>query len=152
MLSDHIIYSLASSISNDEVFYVDLLCMRMAKGSSYSSSYDSPFTEALAKTDEVWVDKVASQIENYICYGDLLKNAPLLDYALYKAVVIRLTEESYGVQRLSIKETLFRYDSILNSLEKLSPQSLLKNLDGWSEFAVRDIDESNIKNIPIPFF
>lgn len=152
VLSDHIIYSLASSISNDEVFYVDLLCMRMAKGSSYSSSYDSPFTEALAKTDEVWVDKVASQIENYICYGDLLKNAPLLDYALYKAVVISLTEESYGVQRLSIKETLFRYDSILNSLEKLSPQSLLKNLDGWSEFAVRDIDESNIKNIPIPFF
>ena len=63
------------------------------------------FTEALAKTDEVWVDKVASQIENYICYGDLLKNAPFLDYALYKAVVIRLTEVSYGVQRLNIKET-----------------------------------------------
>ena len=151
-LSDNIIYSLASSISNDEVFYVDLLCMRMAKGSSYSSSYDSPFTEALSKTDEVWVDKVASQIENYICYGDLLKNASSLDYALYKAVVIKLTEEPYGVQHLNIKETLFRYDSILNSLEKLSPQSLLKNLDGWNELAVRDIDESNVKNIPIPFF
>ena len=152
VLSDHIIYSLASSISNDEVFYVDLLCMRMAKGSSYSSSYDSPFTEALAKTDEVWVDKVASQIENYICYGDLLRNAPLLDYALYKAVVIRLTEESYGVQRLNIKETLFRYDSILNSLEKLSPQSLLRKLDRWSEYAVKYIDENNVKNIPIRFF
>ena len=152
VLSDHIIYSLASSISNDEVFYVDLLCMRMAKGSSYSSSYDSPFTEALAKINEVWVDKIASQIENYICYGDLLKNAPLMDYALYKAVVIRLTEESYGVQGLNIKETLFRYDSILNSLEKLSPQSLLKKLDGWSEFALRDIVESNVKNIPILFF
>ena len=152
VLSDNIIYSLATSISNDEVFYVDLLCMRMAKGSSYSSSYDSPFTEALAKTDEVWVDKVASQIENYICYGDLLKNAPLLDYALYKAVVIRLTEESYGVQLLSIKETLFRYDSILNSLEKLSPQSLLKKLNGWRKYAVKEIVESNVKNIPIPFF
>ena len=152
VLSDNIIYSLATSISNDEVFYVDLLCMRMAKGSSYSSSYDSPFTEALSKTDEVWVDKVASQIENYICYGDLLRNAPLLDYALYKAVVIRLTEESYGVQRLNIKETLFRYDSILNSLEKLSPQSLLKKLDGWRKYAVKEIVESNVKNIPIPFF
>lgn len=124
----------------------------MAKGSSYSSSYDSPFTEALSKTDEVWVDKVASQIENYICYGDLLRNAPLLDYALYKAVVIRLTEESYGVQRLNIKETLFRYDSILNSLEKLSPQSLLKKLDVWRKYAVKEIVESNVKNIPIPFF
>ena len=152
VLSDNIIYSLATSISNDEVFYVDLLCMRMAKGSSYSSSYDSPFTEALSKTDEVWVDKVASQIENYICYGDLLRNAPLLDYALYKAVVIRLTEESYGVQRLNIKETLFRYDSILNSLEKLSPQSLLKKLDVWRKYAVKEIVESNVKNIPIPFF
>ena len=107
MLSDHIIYSLASSISNDEVFYVDLLCMRMAKGSSYNSSYDSPFTEALSKTDEVWVDKIASQIENYICYGDLLKNAPLMDYALYKAVVIRLTEESYGVQKPKYKKKLY---------------------------------------------
>lgn len=152
ILSWDVIYNLANATTNDDEFYIDLLCMRIASDSSYNSSYDSPFTEALAKTDEVWVDKVASQIENYICYGDLLKNAPLLDYALYKAVVIRLTEESYGVQRLNIKETLFRYDSILNSLEKLSSQSLLKNLDGWSEFAVRDIDESNIKNIPIPFF
>ena len=125
--------------------------MRMAKGSSYNSSYDSPFTEALSKTDEVWVDKIASQIENYICYGDLLKNAPLMDYALYKAVVIKLTEESSGGQRLRIKETLFRYDSILNSLETLSPQSLLKKLDGWSEYAVKYIDENNVKNIPIRF-
>lgn len=81
-----------------------------------------------------------------------MKNAPLMDYALYKAVVIRLTEESYGVQSLNIKETLFRYDSILNSLEKLSPQSLLKNLDGWSKYAVKYIDENNVKNIPIRFF
>ncbi|WP_449031553.1 P-loop NTPase fold protein [Prevotella histicola] len=152
VLSDDIIYSLASSISNDDVFYIDLLCMRISKGSSYNSSYEYPFTEVLSKTDEVWVDKVASQIENYICYGDLLKNAPLMDYALYKAVVIRLTEGSYGVQRLNIKETLFRYDSILNSLEKLSPQSLLKKLDGWRKYAVKEIVESNVKNIPIPFF
>ena len=152
VLGDNIIYTLANSISKDEAFYVDLLCMRIAKGSSYSYSAYSTFTDALSNTDDVWIDKVASQIENYICYGDLLKNAPLMDYALYKAIVIRLTEESYGVQRLNIKETLFRYDSILNSLEKLSPQSLLKNLDKWSEFAVRDIDESNVKNIPIPFF
>ena len=64
-----------------------------------------------------------------------------MDYALYKAVVIKLTEESSGGQRLRIKETLFRYDSILNSLETLSPQSLLKKLDGWSEYAVKYIDE-----------
>lgn len=152
ILSWNVIYNLADATTNDDKFYVDLLCMRIASNSSYNFSYDSPFTEALSRTDEVWVDKVASQIENYICYGDLLKNAPLMDYALYKAVVIRLTEKSYGVKRLNIKEILFKYDSILNSLEKLSPQSLLKKLDGWSEFAVRDIVESNVKNIPIPFF
>jgi len=152
ILSWDVIYNLANATTNDDEFYIDLLCMRIASDSSYNSSYDSPFTEALSKTDEVWVDKVASQIENYICYGDLLRNAPLLDYALYKAVVIRLTEESYGVQRLNIKETLFRYDSILNSLEKLSPQSLLKKLDGWRKYAVKEIVESNVKNIPIPFF
>ena len=152
ILSWDVIYNLANATTNDDEFYIDLLCMRIASDSSYNSSYDSPFTKALSKTDEVWVDKVASQIENYICYGDLLRNAPLLDYALYKAVVIRLTEESYGVQRLNIKETLFRYDSILNSLEKLSPQSLLKKLDGWRKYAVKEIVESNVKNIPIPFF
>ena len=152
ILSWDVIYNLANATTNDDEFYIDLLCMRIASDSSYNSSYDSPFTEALSKTDEVWVDKVASQIENYICYGDLLRNAPLLNYALYKAVVIRLTEESYGVQRLNIKETLFRYDSILNSLEKLSPQSLLKKLDGWRKHAVKEIVESNVKNIPIPFF
>ena len=152
ILSWDVIYNLANATSNDDEFYVDLLCMRIANGLSYNSSYDSPFTEILSYTNETWIDKVASQIENYICYGDLLKNAPSLDYALYKAVVIRLTEVSYGVQSLNIKETLFRYDSILNSLEKLSPQSLLKKLDRWSEYAVKYIDENNVKNIPIRFF
>ena len=75
-----------------------------------------------------------------------------MDYALYKAVVIRLTEKSYGVQRLNIKEILFKYDSILNSLEDLRPEILLGSLDGWSKYAVKDIVESNVKNIPIPFF
>ena len=152
ILTWNFIYNLASATSNDDEFYIDLLCMRIASVSSYDSSYDSPFTEVLSYTDETWVDKVASQIENYICYGDLLKNAPLMDYALYKAVVVRLTEKSYGVQRLNIKETLFRYDSILNSLEKLSPQSLLKNLDGWSEYAIKSITLDNVRRIPIKFF
>lgn len=128
---DDQVYTVATNIKESEDLFADLVCMRLAKKAAFDANYVSHFDNYLSKTDEATVEKVASRIEYYMDYGDLLINAPsLTQYPLYKLIVQRLTNHSYGNSRLTFISVLKDFDVICKSAE-IQVGDLLKRLEAW---------------------
>ena len=145
IISDAEITTLFRNIDEDNEFYNDLICMRLSRLDKFQSSYNSYFTEVLNNTDDDIVDEIASNIENYIDYGDILLNASL--YPLLCSVANSLTIKSRGTSRLNLLNILKNYNDIINS--GIDSEALLVRLCSWE---VNKITIDNISNIPYEFF
>lgn len=151
-LSDNIIYAHFNSTKEDDEFYYDLICMRIARLNNFHYSYQTYFNSVLNSMNNNLIDNIAKRIEYYICYGDLLLNVDnMKNYPLYKEVVKKVTENSYGVSSMDIVKVLQNYEMIKNSLE-LDSEILIKRLNGWNKYAESKITVDNINSIPIVFF
>lgn len=148
-LNDQDIYSLFTTTAENTPFYIDIICMAIEKLRYFP--YIQSFNTVFQKTDDDFVDKVASQIEYYVCYGDLLLNASSINYPLYKEVVKKLTKTSYGISKLDIGGVLKSYETIINCFN-IESTVLIKRLGGWNEHAKKVITIKNINSIPIKFF
>ena len=145
ILSDSDIYSLFRNMDEESEFYYDLICMRLSRLDNFSTSYNSPFTNVLKSTDDEIVEKVASEIENYIDYGDILLNAS--KYPLLCSVANSITLKSRGTSRLNLLTILKRYDDIINS--GIDSDTLISRLNSWD---TSRITIGNINTIPYVFF
>ena len=151
-LADEKIYSYFSSIDSNDDFYYDLICMRIARLNNFNQYYRAYFDNALNSTDGNLIENIAKRIEYYICYGDLLLNVDnMKNYLLYKEVVKKLTENSYGLSSMDIMNVLNNYETIKNTIE-LDSEILIKRLNGWSKCVKSNITVDNINSIPIIFF
>lgn len=145
ILSDSDIYSLFRNMDEESEFYYDLICMRLSRLDNFSTSYNSPFTNVLKSTGDEIVEKVASEIENYIDYGDILLNAS--KYPLLCSVANSITLKSRGTSRLNLLTILKSYDDIINS--GIDSDTLISRLNSWD---TSRITIGNINTIPYVFF
>lgn len=151
-LSDNIIYTHFNSTKEDDEFYYDLICMRIARLNNFHHSYQTYFNNVLNSTDDNLIENIAKKIECYICYGDLLLNVDnMKNYHLYKEVVKKVTENSYGVSSMDIVKVLQNYETIKNSLG-INSDILINRLNGCGIHAKLKITVDNISSIPIIFF
>jgi hypothetical protein len=152
IIPDQYIYTFFSSSTESDEFYYDLVCMRIARLGSFPPSYDSSFINAMAKTDDNLIEKIAERLEYYMDYGTILLNIEAMkDHPLYKAVAIKITEKSYGISIMYILDVLQKYDSIINVLN-ITPEILIKHLNDWNYYAATSVSSNNVNSIPVKFF
>lgn len=152
-LSDTILDQTANNIKNSNPdFLVELCAMRLSRFDNYHVQrviYN--FDTQLNSTDENFAEKIASRIENYTDYGEILKQLCTYSHKeLLKRVALKLTTNSYGVSRLDIHDTLSRYDTILTNSEITSEQ-LLNRLNDWKKH-LSAITLKNINKLPLRLF
>lgn len=132
-INDSEIYNMLNALSKDDELYSDVLAMAISRNSN-NSTIRSFLLNSIGTLSEEQTEKVASCIEYYMCYGDLLLQLGNFSAMPYVAAIARiLTTKRFGVSRMLIKETLVDYDSICHNL-KLESHILLERLDGWSKF------------------
>jgi len=130
-IPDDQVYTVATNTKETEDLFADLVCMRLAKKAVFDNNYVAHFDNYLSRTDEATVEKVASRIEYYMSYGDLLLSAaPFNKYPLYKLIVQKITAQSYGISRLDILNVFKDFDNICH-LTEIKAEDLLKRIDGW---------------------
>ena len=89
------------------------------------------------------IDRIAERIEYYENYGTLLLNYLSQQTPTLKAVLKKITINSYGISRLQIVEILQNYNDIQSLLE-VTHEDFLNRLNGWIEPAQKRIKSKNI--------
>lgn len=132
-LTDAEIFNLKNSTKKDHLFYYDIVAMRIARLGQYATNYRSAFDSILKSEDATDIKGLATCIEYYICYGDLLLNISSINYPLIKAVIKELTLNRHGSSRMSISETLTHFDGIVQETG-IDSKDLFKRTNDWSEY------------------
>ncbi|AQX09680.1 P-loop NTPase fold protein [Elizabethkingia ursingii] len=132
LLEDSKIYSLYQSNSSSELPIInELIAMRIAKGSIFSSSYASTFNTILNTDDSDRAEEIANTILNYINYGDLLllskhfKNNPF-----YKQIILKMFNKADLGKSANIIILIEKYLEIKDSLD-IDDNILLVEFNKW---------------------
>lgn len=132
-INDSEIYNMLNALSKDEELYPDVLAMAISRYSN-NSNIRSFLLNSVGALSEEQTEKVASCIEYYICYGDLLLQLENFGAASYIANIAKiLTSRRLGVSKMNIKDSLVNYDNIHANLN-LDSQVLLERWNGWNKF------------------
>ncbi len=151
-LDDTTVYDLFSNTEEEEEFYYDLIAMRIAKLNKFDLNYSMPFDEDLNKIDDVFVEQIATRLEYYISYGEILLGLKTFSkYPLFKRVAQKLTIQPVGKSKGVIGKmvTSFKEICLLGGIE---PSALLARFEDWSHSLSEEITKENIKDIASPFF
>ena len=150
-LPDAQIQSFFSNTKEADVFYYDLVCMRISRLNNFQQNFQQAFKSVLNKTDEGLVEKIAERIEYYISYGDILLNVENMKCPMFQSVAKRLTEKSYGISKINIVPVLQKYDAIKSNLS-IDPNILLRRLNELCDEALANITTDNVNTICVGFF
>lgn len=156
LIQDNYVYSLFNELRKGDDFYIDVLCMRIAKTNKFNSSYISIFDSVLKDdSDSVFVKETAKTLLQYMNYKDIIINVSTMkDYALYKAIVIYLLSnhhEEHIVENISL---LTKYENIVNVMIEKEPNIsslLIECLETNTDY-LQTINKDNVREIPIRFF
>ncbi|WP_157274984.1 P-loop NTPase fold protein [Pedobacter sp. Leaf194] len=131
-LSDDQIYSAFSTTTEKDDLYYDLLAMRVAKAQSFSSSYATYFAAQMSADDDEVAEKVATVVEYYTSYGNLLENSIELitPSLLYESVVRKVVQNDYNTNSANVLDLLEIFEQIC-STNKLDPKTFLDDLSRW---------------------
>lgn len=132
-----------NALSKDDELYSDVLAMAISRNSN-NSTIRSFLLNSIGILSEEQTEKVASCIEYYICYGDLLLQLENFGAVPYVADVARkLTTSRYGVSTMDVKKALVNYDTIHENL-KLESQVILTRFNDWKEY----ISSVTLEDVP----
>jgi uncharacterized membrane protein len=150
LLSDEQIYSIFTTVKADSELYFDILAMRLARGTKFSTSYIQYFTSQMSTEDEIIAEKIAERVEYYIDYEDLLINSidSNNDSLLLKSVVRKVVENDYQTNTADIKKLLDVFDDIC-TINELDPQIFINDLAEWK---IPDFDRSLVVKYPNYYF
>lgn len=151
-IPDSAMYSLFQKSKPEEDFYYDLVCMRFAKGTPFTSSNDNIFNNVVSSHDETIIKKVSERLEYYITYDEILINLKTMGKSpLYTACAKELTEKSYGMSKANIVELLKNYKDIKENLD-IESDKIIGRFDGWAKYAKQNVAHNNVFQIPVDFF
>lgn len=151
-LEDSNVYSLFNNSTDKEAFYYDLLAMRIAKLEKFNTSYSSVFDTILQNKDESLVEEISTRMEYYLNYGNILLGLKTFaTYPHFKEVAKRLTIQSVGTSRAAVEKLVSNFQEICE-LGEIEPKTLLKRLNAWESFFIKEITKGNIRDTASPFF
>ena len=150
-LPDAQIHSFFTTTKDTDGFYYDLICMRIAHLNKFPANLQTAFNTVMNKTEDSFVDNVASRMEYYMNYGDLLLNIDIINYPLYKAVAKQLTEESYGKSIVDVIAVIKKYDTIKKQID-IDTNVLINRLDSLCDNDTSLFTIDNINTISINCF
>lgn len=150
-LPDSNIYTHFNKTEEDDEFYFDLIAMRLAKQTSFTTSYAKAFDDALNSEEDIHAEELAKVVESYITIDKLLLGLEnFKDYPLYVNAAKKITKNSYGVSRAYIPNLIKNFEKICN-WGNIQPRVLLQRLNQWG--AHSDITAETVKSyVPIYFF
>ncbi|CEN36627.1 P-loop NTPase fold protein [Capnocytophaga cynodegmi] len=132
LLSDNSMGSLYSNNQNSELPIInELIAMRIARGSSFSSSYGNYFNGILSQENEKRAEQIANTILNYITYGDLLLMSNYFkNYPLFRQIILKMFGKYDLGKSANIITLINKYSEIKTSLN-IDDDSLLNELNKW---------------------
>lgn len=145
ILEDAKIYSLYQNNKSSELQIInDLIAMRIAKGSSFNSSYSNYFTDVLNTENDKRAGGIADTILNYISYGDLLLlSNHFKANPLYRQIILKMFAKADLGKQATVITLIENYSEIKNNLN-IKDYSLLKELNKWSiDKDTFDVDKLN---------
>lgn len=146
ILDDQRVYSLfVNNVSSKLLIIDDLIAMRIAKGSTFNTSYSSQFETILNSEDENKVDKLASLLLYYIDYGALLlKSKDFSSSPLFRKIILKMFLKTNFTKIANISELIKNYHVIKSSL-KIEDSSLLVEFNRWeldkSKLDINELDD-----------
>jgi hypothetical protein len=148
-LEDVDIYSLFTGINNKQLFYYDLIAMRLSKLNNFTSSYDSYFNNVLNSDDDELATKVAERIEYYLKYDEILIGSiQFTSSLLFKNVAKKIVINDYNSLKENIKILLENFTLICDNIG-LEPSDFLNDLN---TFEFHDLNKENVSNLPLELF
>ena len=151
IISTDNLYSLLQNVTEDTQGYNELIAIRLTYANTYNQKiqpkgWRDNTTQYIQKTDAEIANEIASQIEYYKNYGDLLLNAITWNQPLLNAVCRELTLNSSGISKLNIVTVLPKFEDIIKTID-VSEEEMLKRLDGWSQYAIKNVSIDNIEEV-----
>ncbi|CEN47594.1 P-loop NTPase fold protein [Capnocytophaga canis] len=133
LLDDSRIGSLYANNQNSELPIInELIAMRIARGSGFSSSYGNYFNDILSQENEKRAEQIANTILNYITYGDLLLMSNYFrSYPLFRQIILKMFRKSDLGKSANIITLINKYSEIKTSLN-IDDDSLLNELNKWN--------------------
>lgn len=147
---DTMIYNIFSKVEEDDAIYYDVLAMMISRWDKFSSSR-STFDNILESSDKNIAKQVASVIEYYTDYGEIL--ARLCTYSpneLLMNIAKELTVYNNENSKLNLSTTLIQYSNIIANSE-ITPAELLNTLNDW-EMQRRDLHKGLVPSLPVQLF
>ncbi|WDF75624.1 P-loop NTPase fold protein [Mucilaginibacter sp. KACC 22773] len=129
LLNDSYIYTHFVNLTVKDVFYYDIISMRIAKWNDFQS-YSSYFVELLQSTDDELIKSLSMQITSFIEYGDILINLLTFESPLVKSVASFLTENPPLSPKISLLNVLKDVDAITTAIN-LPVDTIIKRLNNW---------------------
>lgn len=151
-LEDSSVYSLFTNSTDKEDFYYDIIAMRIAKLDKFEPSYISSFDTVLQSNDQTFIQKIASRLENYIDYDDILLGLKQFkSNLLYMEIAKYLTSNDNGISRAEVDKLIQHFKEICEN-GNIEPIILLKRLNDLDTSFSEEITKENAKQIITPFF
>ena len=144
------IYNIFSNAHKNDDIYFEAVAMMISRWNNYNSNKSS-FNTILNSTDETIAKKIASIIECYTDYGDILKE--LNSYSpsiLLKSIAKELTINRKGTSRLNLLDTIKHYEEIVKNSE-ITSEELLTRLNDWKN-SMNSIDNTVVESLPLSLF
>lgn len=130
--------------AKDHNFYYDLIAMRIARSSEFSTSYTYYFDSILNNNkDTDLIKHIAQCISYYINYDDLLLSSLTFNRALSTAVINYLIQESSPILIADTSKLLKNFDKICEQ-NNLNPTQFIKSL---SALHTPDFDNDLIQSL-----
>lgn len=143
-LNDNDIYNMLNALSKDDELYPDVLGMAISRYSSGNVYIRRYLQNSVGTLTEEQTEKVASCVQYYIGYGNLLLQLDNFSAMLYVADIARkLTTNNYGVSTMNVKEALVNYDTIHENL-KLESHVILTRFNDWKKY----ISSVTLEDVP----
>lgn len=151
-LEDSSVYSLFTNSTDKEDFYYDLIAMRIAKLDKFEPSYIAPFETVLQNNDQTFIQIIASRLENYIDYDDVLLGLKQFkSKLLYTEIAKYLTINDNGISRAEVEKLIQHFKEICEN-GNIEPKFLLKRLNDLDTSYSEEITKETAKEIVTPFF
>lgn len=150
-LNDDDVYSLLTSLTDGDEMYPDALAMAISIYINANRNVRVCLQNIENPMSEELLEKIASCIEYYMSYGDILLNLDnFTSIPFVFDVARRLTLKKYCSSKINIKCVLKKYESIHEDLE-ISSQEYLKRFDDLGTH-YSSVKTDDIPSLPIKLF
>ena len=144
-LADSTIHTLIAEAPVNSNNYFELSAMRLARGSTYEET-GGKSDSILLLTNESIVSKVASIIEYYVDFGDLLLEVITWQKPLLQKVLKEILKQNHDDSVMNIEKVLPNFEKLKEIID-VTDEELLLCLDDWSSFLKTELTKDTLTTV-----